>query len=126
MATTSTTLLQHLDIVIVRVTDIEAARAFYGEALGLNLLSEGPGFFSVAPVDGVGATLGVGVAPEGASVSPIQTGIWWKVDDTDALHATLVARGVRITEEPSDKPFGRAVSFADPTGNILNAYQAPR
>lgn len=117
-------LVQNLDIVIVRVTDIAAARAFYGDALGLDLTGETPGFFSVAPVNSVGATLGVGVAPEGASVTPIQTGIWWKVDDTDALHAALVAKGVRITEEPSDKPFGRAVSFADPTGNILNAFQA--
>ena len=118
-------LVQNLDIVIVRVSDIEAARAFYGKTLGLDLIGETPGFFSVAPVNGVGSTLGVGVAPEGANVTPIQTGIWWKVDDTDALHAALVERGARITEEPSDKPFGRAVSFADPTGNILNAYQAP-
>lgn len=119
-------LISNLDIVIVRVEDIEAARTFYGETLGMELISEGPGFFSVAPVGGVGATLGVGLGRDGAEATPAQTGAWWKVADADGLHAALVAKGVRITSEPADMPFGRALSFADPTGNILNAYQAPK
>lgn len=113
-------LVKDLNIVIVRVADIEQARAFYGETLGLTLTAEGPGFFSVAPFDGQGASLGVGVGElhgrGGAEV-------WWRVDDADAFHAALVARGVRITLEPTDRPFGRAVGFTDPEGNLLFAYQ---
>lgn len=113
-------LVKDLNIVIVRVADIEQARAFYGETLGLTLTAEGPGFFSVAPFDGQGASLGVGV---GELRGTGGAEVWWRVDDADAFHAALVARGVRITLEPTDRPFGRAVGFTDPEGNLLFAYQ---
>jgi catechol 2,3-dioxygenase-like lactoylglutathione lyase family enzyme len=116
------TLVRDLNIVIVRVPDIVAARAFYGDALGLSVENETPNFLFVGPVDGQGASFGISVG------EPSATGpeIWWRVDDADALHAALVAKGVRIVEEPQDKPFGRALSFADPAGNILHAYRPPR
>lgn len=113
------TRVRELNIVIIQAPDLEAARAFYGGVLGMTLEAETPQFMSVAPVDGAGAALGIRMGeahPSGAE-------IWWRVDDTDALHAHLVASGVRITEEPKDRPFGRAVSFLDPAGNTLNAFQ---
>lgn len=119
-------LVSNLDIMILRVEDIEAARIFYGKTLGLDLVGEGPGFFSVTPVNGVGATLGVGLGRDANEPQPGQTGLWWKVADVDGLYAALVAKDVRITAAPADMPFGRAVSFADPSGNILNAYSDPR
>ncbi len=116
------TLVRDLNIVILRTPDIEAARAFYSDVLGFAIEQESPAFFSVAPVEGQGASLGVGVGKPSAEGAEI----WWRVDDADALHAALVAKGVRITEEPKDNPFGRSISFADPAGNILHAYQPPR
>lgn len=113
-------LVHEINIVILRVPDLEAARAFYGETLGLPLDEETPNFLFVAPMDGQGSALGIGAGQPGAADS---IEVWWRVDDTDALHAALVAKGVRITEEPVDRPFGRAVSFADPAGNILHAYK---
>jgi catechol 2,3-dioxygenase-like lactoylglutathione lyase family enzyme len=116
-------LVHEINIVIVRVPDLEAARAFYGETLGLPIEDETPIFLVVGSADGQGTALGIGVGQPGAASG---TEIWWRVDDADAFHAALVARGVRITEQPVDRPFGRAVSFADPAGNILHAYQPPR
>jgi catechol 2,3-dioxygenase-like lactoylglutathione lyase family enzyme len=113
------TLVREVNIVIVRVPDIAAARAFYGETLGLPIKGETPNFLVVDPIDGQGASFGVGVGEPGGDGPEI----WWRVDDADAFHAALVARGVRITEEPEDRPFGRALSFTDPAGNILHAYQ---
>ena len=115
-------LVHELNIVIIRTPDIEAARAFYSEVLGLRVENETPAFLQVESPDGKGSTLGVGVG------EPSMTGpeIWWRVDDADAFHAALVAKGVRILQEPEDRPFGRAVSFADPAGNALYAYQPPR
>ena len=115
-------LVRDLNIVIVRVPDIAAARAFYGDVLGLAVEDETPNFLFVGPVDGQGASFGVGVG-EASATGPE---IWWRVDDTDALHAALVAKGVRITAEPKDEPFGRSIAFADPAGNVLRAYQPPR
>ena len=53
----------------------------------------------------------------------IYRALWWQVDDIDALRARLVGQGVRISAEPQDEPFGRTLSFADPEGNILSAFQ---
>ena len=116
------TLVREVNIVIVRTPDLAAARTFYGDVLGLAVEQETPNFLFVGPVDGQGASLGIGIG------EPSATGpeLWWRVDDTDALHAALVAKGVRITAEPKDEPFGRSLSFADPAGNILHAFQQPR
>ena len=107
-------------VATIPVSDLDRSKAFYGETLGLTLTAEGPGFFSVAPFDGQGASLGVGV---GEAQGKGGAEVWWRVDDADAFHAALVARGVRITLEPTDRPFGRAVGFTDPEGNLLFAYQ---
>jgi catechol 2,3-dioxygenase-like lactoylglutathione lyase family enzyme len=112
-------LVREVNIVIVRVPDIAAARVFYGETLGLPIKGEASNFLVVDPIDGQGASFGVGIGQPSAGGPEI----WWRVDDADAFHAALVARGVRITEEPEDRPFGRALSFADPAGNVLHAYQ---
>lgn len=114
-------LLNELNIVIIRTPDIEAARRFYAETLGLKVENETPAFLQVQS-PGQSSTLGVGVG------EPSMEGpeIWWRTEDTDALHADLVAKGVRILQEPKDEPFGRSVSFADPAGNRLNAFQPPR
>lgn len=116
------TLVRDVNIVIIRTPDLAAARAFYGDVLGLAIEEESPVFLFVGPVDGQGAAFGVGIGEASAAGAEV----WWRVDDTDALHAALVARGVRITAEPKDEPFGRSLSFADPAGNILHAYQPPR
>lgn len=113
------TLVREVNIVIVRVPDIAAARAFYGETLGLPIKGEEPNFLLVDPIDGQGASFGVGVGEPSANGPEI----WWRVDDADAFYAALVAKDARIVEEPKDQPFGRALSFADPAGNILHAYQ---
>lgn len=115
-------LVNELNIVIIHTPDLEAAKTFYRDVMGLRVENETPAFLLIESVDGKGSTLGVGVG------EPSQSGpeIWWRTENTDALHAMLVSKGVRILEEPKDEPFGRSVSFADPAGNVLNAYQPPR
>lgn len=114
--------VNELNIVIIHTPDLAAARAFYTDALGLKVENETPAFLVIESPNGKGATLGVGVGePSGDGPE-----IWWSVENTDALHAALVARGVRILQEPKDEPFGRSISFADPAGNRLFAYQPAR
>ena len=118
----SQSLVRELNIIIIRTPDLTAARAFYGGVLGLSIENETPNFLVVQSADGHSTSLGIGIGE--ASVAGAE--LWWRVEDTDALHATLVAKGVRITAEPKDEPFGRAIAFADPAGNILHAFQPPR
>lgn len=90
--------------------------------LGLRVENETPDFLLIESGDGKGSTLGVGVGEPGTSGPEI----WWRVDDADAFHVALVEKGVRILQSPVNRSFGRAVSFADPAGNVLYAYQPQR
>lgn len=56
-----------------------------------------------------------------ALVSKGAGGGWlaFQVDDVDAVHAELVARGVEITQPPTDRGYGRDLGLRDPFGNNL-------
>jgi catechol 2,3-dioxygenase-like lactoylglutathione lyase family enzyme len=43
----------------------------------------------------------------------------FSTDDVDAVHAELVARGVEITQPPTDQSYGRDMGLRDPFGNNL-------
>ena len=45
--------------------------------------------------------------------------IGFSTDDVDALHAELVAKGVEITQPPTDMSYGRDMGLRDPFGNNL-------
>jgi catechol 2,3-dioxygenase-like lactoylglutathione lyase family enzyme len=113
------TLLKELNIIILRTHDLEAARAFYRDVMGMSVETEAPNFLQVHPREGQGPEFGIGVGEPSVGGPEL----WWRTEDADALHAWLVARGVRILAEPTDQPFGRAIEFADPAGNRLYAYQ---
>lgn len=113
-------LLGQLGFIFLEVNDLQAARRFYVETLGMEIEDESPAFLQLARPGGAGATLGIGIGETSHALPEV---VWWVVEDTDAVHAALVARGVRIVSEPADRPFGRICSFADPAGNILNIYK---
>lgn len=120
----TTTKFGPLSFIFLLVPDMPAARQFYVETLGMAIETESPTFLQLARPGGAGASLGIGVgagldAPHTAGLEEI----WWTVEDTDAVHAMLIERGVRIVSAPKDQPFGRTCSFADPAGNILNIFQ---
>lgn len=109
-----------LNFILLHTTDIAKARAFYVDALGMAVEAESPLFLQVAASGGAGVSLGVSTTEAVTLTGRI---LWWQVDDADVLRARLIERGVRITAELKDEPFGRTLSFADPDGNILSVYQ---
>jgi catechol 2,3-dioxygenase-like lactoylglutathione lyase family enzyme len=120
--------------------DLDRARAFYADKLGLHPAEERPGGLRYRCASGhftvfqsVGAATGE------------HTQMGWKVDDLDATVAELRARGVVFEEfdvpgfrtvdgiaeiegnYPSDGGVGeRAVWFRDSEGNLLGIGQALR
>lgn len=126
MAAAAAVPLGELNFILVHVERVADVHDFYVRTLGMTVLGDSPDFLTVtAPGGGATLAIGQGETPAGASrTEPIE--LWWQVPDTDALHTALTARGVRIVHEPKDEPFGRTVSFADPVGNVLNAYQPQR
>lgn len=71
---------------------------------------------------GSGATFALSQSDD-AALEKIE--LWWFVENADAMHAELVARGVEVGSPPVDLPFGRAFSIKDPAGLTLWLLQVP-
>ncbi len=110
-----------LGLVSVYCEDLERARAFYTEKLGLAVAPEfsGPDFiFLVA--GGVGVALRpLSSAPEDARTGAGSIELTFLVEDVDATYADLQANGVDIRSEIGDIGAGRAFLARDPEGHMF-------
>jgi len=110
------------------VDDVEAAKAFYGETLGLRLERGGPGF--TLHLAGGGTVLVYG---KGADHAPATfTVLNFPVPDIEAAVDGLVARGVEFERYDGfdhdergimNGPGPRIAWFEDPAGNVLSVLQ---
>lgn len=110
---------------IVAVTDLNRARAFYADTLGLELDSE-----SEVLVFRTGASRLVVYSSDVAGTNRANAVVWDAGADFDAIHAELKARGVVFENYPEmgmDVADGvhsqgdfKAAWFKDPDGNILH------
>jgi predicted enzyme related to lactoylglutathione lyase len=114
-------MFQGLQFVIRHVPDVAAARGFYKEKLGFEVEAEQPGFIQFRQ-PGAGATYAL--AQDDGSREQLE--LWWFVEDADATHAALKAKGVEIVTPPYDEPFGRAMVIKDASGGTLYLLQPPR
>ncbi|GLZ53241.1 hypothetical protein Acsp07_28580 [Actinomycetospora sp. NBRC 106378] len=48
--------------------------------------------------------------------------LWLHADDAQGLHDHLAAAGVTVLAAPSDGPFGRQFTFADPDGYAVTVH----
>jgi len=106
-------------IVSVPVTDLDRAKHFYVDTLGLILLRDEPmgpdmRWIQLQPKDG-GATIALVTWFE-ALRPGTQHGLMLAVDDIDAEHARLAATGAEVTPV-GQQPWGRFTSISDPDGN---------
>jgi catechol 2,3-dioxygenase-like lactoylglutathione lyase family enzyme len=114
------TRLSHLFVV---VSDLERARRFYVEDLGLDLMMETPGYLRVG--GGGGFHLGIEEG-EPADVGGSGIEIVIEVDDVDSRYEELTAKGIRFTGPPADQGWGaRHAWFHDPDGYTLSIYSVP-
>lgn len=107
--------------VIVGVTDLEKAIAFYRDVIGFELLHAEPHFhFASFRVGDMQFSLAGGAGGDTHGTGDRNTGIGFQVTDVDAAYAELSAKGVTFTMKPSKQPWGGYMAmFADPDGNIF-------
>ena len=111
------------DFIGIQAEDLDAARTFYTEVVGLKVAADSPPgavVFETKPVPFAVRTplvdlketdrLGWGVA------------IWFGCDDAEALHDHLVEHGAPIVFAPKDGPFGRYFAFRDPFGYTITPH----
>ncbi|PNG21726.1 VOC family protein [Streptomyces cahuitamycinicus] len=111
--------------ILLRPTDPERSRAFYGEQLGLAVYRE----FGTGPERGTVFFLGGGfLEVSGRSDTPPVPAVrlWLQVDDVAAAREELRARGVEIVRPPVKEPWGLIEMWiADPEGTPIVLVEVP-
>ncbi|MEU1691464.1 VOC family protein [Streptomyces hirsutus] len=114
--------------ILLRPTDPERSRVFYGEQLGLAVYRE----FATGPERGTVYFLGGGFLElSGRSDSPAGTAdpatrLWLQVADVAAAHEELKDKGVEIVRPPVKEPWGLIEMWiADPDGTPIVLVEIP-
>lgn len=110
---------------LLRPTDPERSRAFYGEKLGLPVYRE----FGTGPERGTVYFLGGGfleVAGRSAEPPSPAVKLWLQVADVSAAYEELVAVGVEVSRPPVKEPWGLIEMWlADPDGTEIVVVEVP-
>jgi catechol 2,3-dioxygenase-like lactoylglutathione lyase family enzyme len=129
---TTTRIVTGVDFVGIPTQDIEAARAFYADVLGLEPSSvwQRPGETAVGAEFETGTVTlalincpGLGI-PFQANPAPLAL----QVEDVAAARAALESRGVEFAADDIDSGVCHMANFKDPDGNaiMLHHRYAPR
>lgn len=102
---------------------LDAAKAFYGDVLGLQTVMDHGWIVTLADPERPEAQLSLMTHDETASVIPVAS---IQVDDVDAAHAAAVRAGAEIVHPLSDEPWGvRRFFVRDPDGHVINVLSHP-
>ncbi len=124
--------LNRIDVAVLFVADVDRAKSFYRDVLGLqaNQEDDDGAFFPMQgaslillTVPGAQDLLSTeAVAGDGPRPASSQLVIF--VKDVDAAYGELVAKGVEFIREPIDRAWGmRTAHFKDPDGHIWELAQ---
>lgn len=122
--------IQALDYTVVRVRDMDAMRAFYGEVLRFDFVRElspnwleyriGPNILALA----CAFLFDADQAPTpAAGKAALQLAFRVPYETVDICAAELAAAGIALLSPPTDQPWRhRTLFFRDPDGNLLEIY----
>lgn len=130
--------IEHIDHIVLRVTDLEKMITFYGnvlgcpverrnDELGLIQLRAGSCLIDLVPVDGkLGAAGGAAPAREGRNLDHF----CFRVEpfDADAIYAHLAAQGVEagpVESRYGAEGTGPSIYIKDPEGNTVELKGPP-
>jgi predicted enzyme related to lactoylglutathione lyase len=114
-----------LELIILPVSDVDRAKAFYSEQAGFNAdhdyrVSDEVRFVQLTPRGSAcSIAIGNGLTEAAPGSAP---GLQMVVADIDAARTELAGRGVAVSEV-QDFPWGRFVFFSDPDGNRWSVQQ---
>ena len=102
----------------IAADDLTAAKAFYGDILGLDLLMDHG--WIVTYGSAAQMSLQVSIAREGGSGTPVPD-LSIEVDDLEAILTKARTAGLAIEYGPADEPWGvRRFYVRDPFGRLVN------
>lgn len=121
-------MIKDIGQIAITVSDVDAALPFYRDALGLPFLFRPAptlAFLAAGPVRIMLTT------PQGAGAVGANSILFFKVEDIEAVHASLVARGApnretpRLTARMPDHELWIGL-VADPDGNLVGLMEEKR
>jgi predicted enzyme related to lactoylglutathione lyase len=116
-------LLRGVAVVWMPVVDIERAKSFYRDTLGLQITNEDGEW---AEVDANGLTIGLnGREPSGAGATGGAVVTFQPEGSLEETVSSLKEQGVEVPAEISEHPWGRVATFKDSEGNDLQLYGPP-
>ena len=111
---------------VLLVTDVSVAAEYYRDRLGFDLsfYDRIPEHYAYAERDGCHVHFarfeGAPPRPNVEVVPPDMFDVYFWLDDVDAFHGELVARGADVIQSPTDQGYGlREIRVRDPFGYIL-------
>jgi len=127
-----------VEVIVVPVTDVDRAKAFYAEQLGFHVdldATPKPGFRVVQMTpQGSGCSVTIGTGMSEMTPGTLQ-GMQICVADIDAAHAELVERGVDVTSvrnlgadgwvDGKGEDWNAFFFFKDPDGNGWAVQESP-
>jgi catechol 2,3-dioxygenase-like lactoylglutathione lyase family enzyme len=112
--------ISSVQLLSIPVTDQDAAKAFYVDVLGFDVIADVPlgpdrRWLQVRPV---GAQTSIALVTWFDSMpAGSMTGVVLETPDVDEAKAVLEARGVAFSGDIEEQPWGRFAMFSDPDGN---------
>jgi predicted enzyme related to lactoylglutathione lyase len=117
-------MLEGVAVIWMPVRDIDRAKSFYKDTLGLELTKEDGDW---AEVDANGLTIGLnGREPEGATGEGGPVVTFQPQAGLDKTVSDLQDKGVEVPAGVSEHPWGRVATFKDSEGNDIQLYEPPR
>ncbi len=117
-------MLRGVAVVWMPVQDIERAKGFYRDTLGLRITNEDGEW---AEVDANGLTIGLnGREPSGAGVDGGPVVTFQPEGNLEETLDALQDQGVEVPAGISEHPWGRVATFKDSEGNDMQLYEQPK
>lgn len=117
-------MLKGVAVVWMPVQDIERAKNFYGNTLGLSITKEDGDW---AEVDANGLTIGLnGREPGGAQSDGGPVVTFQPESSLEDTISELQNQGVEVPAGISEHPWGRVATFKDSEGNDVQLYEPPK
>jgi predicted enzyme related to lactoylglutathione lyase len=116
-------MIQGVAVVWMPVEDLQRAKGFYRDTLGLQITNEDGEW---AEVDANGLTIGLnGREPSGAGATGGPVVTFQPEGSLDQTVSNLKDQGVVFPVEISEHAWGRVVTFKDSEGNNIQLYEPP-
>jgi predicted enzyme related to lactoylglutathione lyase len=118
-------ILRGLANVSFYAADLEAAKKWYGELLGIEPYFNVPGYteFRIGDYQHELGIIDSAYAPEGATKAPAGAIAYWHVDDLKGTLEKLITAGATLYQPITDHSGGKetfvTASVVDPFGNVL-------